>query len=381
VSVPRLINWNRAATSADPFPGVAEALLEGLLAPPSSRGVQGQATAERIFAIRARAARLFDFSHPSRVIFVPSCTWGLNVAVHGSIQPGQTVLTTAVEHNSVARPLEAARRRGVKVEVLPVDASGRWRIADLQARLSQGGVDWLALAVASNVLGIVQHYPEACALAQTAGVKVILDLAQGGGVLPISLDRLAVSYAAISGHKSLHGPRGIGLLFVGPEEQPEPLAYGGTGSEGALIEMPRELPQRLEAGTSNYPGIFGLGAALEHLEQHPVNLQLVRARLAELETWCRAQPGLEVLPPEPPPWSERLPVLAIRPRAVPAEVFVQFLGDAGLDARAGTMCTSRLLPGLGLSGGVVRLSPAPAAPEQEFQLVREILGNALLELA
>lgn len=379
--MPRLINWNRAATSADPFPGVAEALLEGLHAPPSSRGLQGQATAERIFAIRARAARLFDFSHPSRVIFTPSCTHGLNVAVQGGIRPGQTVLTTAVEHNSLTRPLEAARRRGVQVEVLPVDRSGRWRLADLEARLHAGGVDWLACAAASNVLGIVQPFAAACALARQAGVKVILDLAQGGGLLPISLDRLGVSYAAISGHKSLHGPRGIGLLFVGPEENPDPLVSGGTGSEGALLDMPRELPQRLESGTSNYPGIFGLGAALAHLERHPADLAPVRARLAELDAWCRAQAGLEVLPAEPPPWSERLPVLALRPRAVPAEVFVQFLGDAGLDARAGTMCTSRLLPGLGVTGGVVRLSPAPAAPAEEFTQVREILSNALRELA
>lgn len=380
MSVPSLLNWNRAATSADPFPGVREAMLEGLDAPPSSRGLQGRATAERVFAARARAARLFGFAHPARVIFVPSCTYGLNLAVHGAIRPGQTVLTTAVDHNSLARPLEVARRRGARVEVLPVDRSGRWRAEDFRARLAQGPVDWLACAVASNLLGIVQPYAEACALARAARVRVILDMAQGGGVLPIRLDELGVAYAAIAGHKGLHGPRGTGLLFVGPEENPEPLVQGGTGSEGALVEMPRELPQRLEAGTSNYPGIFGLGAALEWLERHPVDLAPVRGRLAELESWCRAQAALEVLPAEPPPWSERLPVLAFRPRAVPPELFVQFLADAGLDARSGTMCTSRLLPGLGIPDGVVRLSPAPEAPAEEFAAVRGILESALREL-
>lgn len=379
--MPSLLNWNRAATSADPFPGVAEALLEGLSAPPSSRGVLGRATADRLFATRARAARLFGFTYPNRVIFVPSCTHGLNVAIQGAIQPGQTVITTAVDHNSVARPLEFARRRGVKVEVLPVDRSGRWRIEDLKSRLSQGPVDWLAFAVASNLLGTVQPYAEACQLARAKNVKVILDLAQGGGALPIQLDALGVAYAAVAGHKSLHAPRGTGLLFVGPEENPEPLVQGGTGSEGALLEMPLELPQRLEAGTSNYPGIFGLGAALAWLEQHPINLQPVRARLAGLENWCRAQPDLAVLPPEPPPWSERLPVLALLPRATPAEVFVQFLAGAGLDVRAGTMCTSRLLPGMGLTGGVVRLSPPPEATDAEFEQVRGILNEALAALA
>lgn len=376
-----LLNWNRAATSADPFPGVAEALQEGLLAPPSSRGVLGRATGDRLFATRACAARLFGFAHPNRVIFVPSCTYGLNVAIHGAIRPGQTVLTTDLDHNSVARPLEIARQRGARVEVLPVDRSGRWRVEDLRQRLQQGPVDWLVFAVASNLLGTVQPYAEACALARQHDVKVILDLAQGGGALPIRLDELGAAYAAVAGHKSLHGPRGTGLLFVGPGENPEPLAQGGTGSEGALLEMPRELPQRLEAGTSNYPGIFGLGAALAWLEQHPIDLQPVRARLAALESWCRAQPGLDVLPPEPPPWSERLPVLALLPRAAPAEVFVQFLAGAGLDVRSGTMCTSRLLPGLGLQGGVVRLSPPPEAGDAEFEQVRGILEEALAALA
>ncbi len=372
-----ILNWNRAATCADPFPGVEEAMIEGLHAPPSGRGLHGRATAERLLAIRARAGRLFGFPHPDRVIFVPGCTWGLNLAVHGAIKPGETVVTTAVEHNAIARPLEVARRRGTRVEILPIGADGRIALADLAERLRAGGVDWLAFAIASNVLGTVEPYAEACALARRHGARIILDLAQGGGTLPVDLAALGAAYAAVSGHKSLHGPRGIGLLFVAPSEQPEPWIQGGTGTEGALTEMPLQLPQRLEPGTVNYPGIFGLGAALEWLEKHPADLGPVRARLARLDAWCRAHPDLEALPPSPPPWPERLPVLAIRPRRMPSEVFVQFLAESGLDVRAGTMCTSRLLPGLNVQGGVVRLSPDPLADDAEFEAVRRRLDEAL----
>lgn len=372
--------WNRAATSGDPFPGVEQAMIEGLHAPPSARGSFGKATADRIQGIRGRAARLFGFSHPDRVIFVPGCTWGLNLAVHGAVRPGHVVLTTALEHNALSRPLEAARRAGAQVEVLPIDASGRMRLETLEARLRLGGVDWLAFAIASNVLGTVEPFAEACVLARAHGARILLDLAQGGGSLPLRLDDLGVSYAAVSGHKGLHGPRGIGLLFVGPQEQPETWVQGGTGTEGMLIEMPRELPQRLEPGTANYPGIFGLGAALEWLERHPPELAAIRARLARFDAWCRARADLEVLPPSPPPWTERLPVLALRPRAVPPEVLVQALAQGGLDVRAGTMCTSRVLPSFGLSGGVVRFSPAPETEDAEFEAVRALLEQCLDEL-
>lgn len=370
-------HWNQAATSSEPFPGVAEALVEGLRAPSPRRGA---AASDRLDRIRMQAARLFAFPHPERVIFTPGCTWGLNLAILGAVRPGQRVLTSALEHNALARPLEAARRRGITVEVLGFGSDGRLRLEEWEARL-RSGAEWVALAVASNLLGTLQPWRELASLARAHGARLILDLAQGGGLVPLELGAASSAYAAVSGHKGLHGPRGIGLLFVGPDEEPEPWILGGTGSESALLEMPGSWPQRLEPGTPNLPGIFGLGAALEWLAAHPPELAPIRARLATLEAWCRARSDLQVLPPQAPPWDARLPILALRPTRVPPELLGAALAARGLETRTGLLCTSRLLPALGLEGGVLRLSPPLSADDAEFAAVRTLLAETLDALA
>lgn len=376
-----VLNWNRAATSADPFPGVEEAMVEGLHALPASRGATGQTTAERIFAIRERAARMFGFSHPERVVFTSGATFGLNQAVHGGIEDGAHVLTTAYEHNAVTRPLRAAEARGVSSEVVPFDRAGRLRLDLLAEKLAEGRTQWLAIGMAANTYGVVQPFEEACALAREHGVRVLLDMAQGGGQVPVSLDDLGVSYAAVAGHKSLHGPRGVGLLFVGPDERPRPLVQGGTGTEGTLVEMPEDLPGRLEAGTKNFPGVFGLGAALEWLEAHPPELDSMRANMKSLESWCREHPALEVLPPEPVAWEQRLAVLALKPVGIAPAVLVDYLAQAGVGVRSGSMCTARVLPAFDATEGLIRLSPPLEADASEYARVREALEEALTALS
>lgn len=355
-------------------------MIEGLHALAHERGPQGETMAERIYGIRARAARMFSFSHPERVIFTPGATYGLNLAIQGGIEDGAKVLTTTYEHNAMTRPLHAARHRGVSMDILPVDECGRLRLEALEQALSQGDASWLAMGVASNALGTIQPFAEACAMAKAAGVKVILDMAQGGGQIQMDLDALGVHFASIAGHKGLHGPRGIGLLFVSAEAQPTPFLFGGTGTEGTLLEMPEEFPGHLETGTSNFPGMFGLGAALAHLEEHPADLTNIRQHLAQLEEWCREQPGLEVLPPHPVPWSERLPVLALKSPGIAPTILVDLLAEQGLFVRSGSMCTTGILPRFDAKEGLIRLSPPTDATAEDFQFAREAIAQALQAL-
>lgn len=352
-------------------------MVEGLHALPHLRGPQGESMAERIYAIRARAARMFGFSHPQRVIFTPGATYGLNLAVQRGIEDGAKVLTTTYEHNAMTRPIHAARHRGVEMQVLPVDDCGRLCLEALEKELAKGEVSWLALGVASNALGIIQPFEKACALAKAAGVKVILDMAQGGGQVPIHLDELGVQFASIAGHKSLHGPRGIGLLFVSAEAQPGPFLFGGTGTEGTLLEMPEEFPEHLETGTSNFPGIFGIGAALEYLENHPADLSSIRQHLGQLEQWCQEHPALEVLPHQSVPWSERLAILSVISPKVAPTVLVDLLAEQGLLVRSGSMCTTGILPRFGAEEGLIRLSPPTDATAEDFTFARESLAQAL----
>ncbi|MDA0666279.1 MAG: aminotransferase class V-fold PLP-dependent enzyme [Planctomycetota bacterium] len=375
------LNWNRAATSADPFPGVEKALVEGLHALPADRGAQGPSTKERIFAARVRAAEIFGFSFPERVIFTSGATYGLNFAVHQGIEDGAHVLASAAEHNSMLRPLHHAKCRGVTFEIIPFCADGRLDLLKLGKALSSGKASWLTLCVASNTMGIVQPYVEACAMAQKAGVSVILDMSQGGGQVPIDLDSLGVAYAAIAGHKGLHAARGIGLMFVGKNQNPKPMIQGGTGTESTLLEMPLELPGSLEAGTSNYPGMFAMAAALDWLAVHPQDLSSIRAKLKKLETWCRKQPGLEVLPKEPCDWSLRLPILALKPKDFPPEMMAQFMAQLGVMVRAGSMCTTQVLPSVGAEDGLLRLSPPIEASAEDFARVQDALEQSLAAFA
>jgi selenocysteine lyase/cysteine desulfurase len=375
------LNWNRAATCAAPAPGVEEAMVEGLHALPGDRGTGGQSTAERFFAVRAKAATMFGIQAPERVVFTPGATYGLNVAVHCGIADHSKVLHTSFEHNSMLRPLYAARHRGVSMHALATTAQGLLDLDALRTALKSQQYSTLAMSVASNTLGVIQPYQQACALAQQAGVQVILDLAQGGGVLPIHLEELGVSYAAIAGHKSLHGPRGIGLLFIGAEENPKAFLHGGTGTFSGELDMPAALPAHLEAGTSNYPGIYGLGAALDWLVAHPPKLNSIRQQLRDFEQWCRQQDGLQVLPGANLDWQQRLPILAMRHQTIGAELLADFLSMSGVEVRAGAMCAALALPDLGVHDTILRFSPPINASAEDFATVRVALSEALIALA
>ncbi len=368
--------WNQAATAVPPAPGVAEALVEGLLAPSPGRGGGGEATAERLLALRRRAGEVFGFPWPERVVFTPGATWGLNLVLHGALRPGDRVLSTALEHNAVLRPLEALRRRGVEVEELPFDASGRLDLAALDRALERPA-QWMTLTLASNVLGTLQPVGEAVRRARAAGVSVLLDLSQGGGQVPVELRALDVQAAAVAGHKGLRGPRGVGLLFVAPGCEPEPVIQGGTGLAGERRDMGEVWPQRLEPGTPNLPGLFGLAAALEHLRREPPDLGPLRRRLAGLEAFLREQPGVRVLPEAPPPWDQRLGILAFHVEGLPSQVLAAFLGSRGLHCRAGAHCAAGLAGALGLPGGLLRLSPPLDASDEDFERARALLAEGL----
>lgn len=356
------LNWNRAATSADPAPGVAEALLEGLQAVDPARGV-GIASARRE-QIRDAAARLFGWSYPDRVVFTSGATWGLNQAVH-SISPGARVVASELEHNAALRPLESARRDGrFELSFLPFDARGQLSAAAVAAAF-EGDTSkerWLFLALASNVLGTLQPVDEIAAWCQKHQVHLVLDLSQGAGHIPMHLDAWAPTFATVAGHKGLHGPQGIGLLFVGKEAPIRPLMHGGTGRHGEQLAPPTELPGCFEVGTPNMPGIYALGAAIDWRLRHPAELGPVREALSYVEEQLRADPRVRVLPGQALSWDERLPVLSFVCPSVPSAVLAGQLAQDGILVRAGLMCAALAAARAGVEdlGGVVRLSP----PEQ-----------------
>lgn len=351
-------------------------MISGLNVPSTGRGGDGHDTEMQLDRVRSNAAELFGFGHPQRVIFTPGLTYAINQVLHGCIKTGDTVLTSRLEHNAVVRPLETLRQQGVNILEADFDQTGMLRLDQFERLLKENPVDWVVLTMASNVLGTIQPLAAASQLAQQHGAKVICDLAQTAGLVPIELDAWGISAAAVPGHKGLHGPRGIGLLLLAPGIEPQPLVQGGTGSSGHDREMPPDLPIRLEAGTQNYPGMLGLGAALRYLRKNPPLLGNGRKLMSELDAWLRALPATEVYPKQCPGWEHRLPLVSFNFEGVPNDIVCSYLQSRGLNLRGGLLCAGPSCADIGADQGVVRLSPPLDASADEYLQVRQILTEA-----
>jgi selenocysteine lyase/cysteine desulfurase len=258
-----MIYLDYGATSFRKPRQVAEAVQRALArcANPG-RGGYGAAreAAEVVYGCRERAGRLFGCG-PERVVFTSNCTHGLNIAIRSLVKPGNRVVVSGFEHNAVTRPLHAL---GVELRV-----AGRklfdWE--DTLNRFEDGlkGADAAVFTHVSNVFGYILPVEAMAALCRDRRIPFILDAAQSAGSIPLSLEKLGADFIAMPGHKGLLGPQGTGLLLCGREG--EPLLRGGTGSDSIRQDMPDYLPERLEAGTMNVPGIAGLSAGLAYLEK------------------------------------------------------------------------------------------------------------------
>ena len=220
------------------------------------------AAADTAFACREEAAALFQVGQPERVVLTFNATHGLNIAVHSLVKPGATVLLSGYEHNAVTRPLASIADVRLRVVRAPLFCPNLF-LEELERRLTPE-VDVVICTHVSNVFGYVLPVEEVAALCRRRQVPLIVDASQSAGCLPVHMGELGAAFVAMPGHKGLYGPQGTGLLLCGAETHP--LLMGGTGSASALQAMPDFLPDRLEAGTHNMPGIAGLLEGLRYVQ-------------------------------------------------------------------------------------------------------------------
>jgi selenocysteine lyase/cysteine desulfurase len=281
---------------------------------------QAVASARAVFAARQAVARLLGARDESRIVFGPNATWALNLALYGLLEPGDRVVTSAMEHNAVARPLHDLTRRGVEVTHVRCTPEGQLDLDDLRRALrraphGQASADglrdgagcgaWggmrggtrhpmclLVLTHASNVTGTILPVVEAARLAHEHGALILVDAAQSAGCLPLDVTAMDLDLVAFTGHKGLLGPQGTGGLYIREGLTPRPLVRGGTGSFSHLEEQPPVLPDLYESGTLNGVGLAGLGAAVEYVAGVGVD----RIRQHEVELTRRLLRGLETIP-------------------------------------------------------------------------------------
>lgn len=219
-----------------------------------------------IYDTRERLCRLFGGTSPKQVVFTNNSTESLNIAVRGLLKPGDHVVTTMLEHNSVLRPLYEMEKNGVRLTVVKSDEKGRVRISDMEDALCDD-TKMIVCTNGSNLTGNYVDIESVGKIAKAHGVLFVVDASQTAGVFPIDVERMNIDVLCFTGHKGLLGPQGTGGLYVREGIAIRPLKSGGTGVQTYSKSQPAEMPTALEAGTLNGHGIAGLHAALGYLEE------------------------------------------------------------------------------------------------------------------
>jgi cysteine desulfurase family protein len=235
----------------------------------AARGAHAEAleASRTVYETRVKLAKLFGCRRPDHVVFTCNSTEALNIAINGLFAPGDHVITTDLEHNSVLRPLYRLEDAGtIALSVLPADRQGRVDYGDL-AGLFCGNTRAVVCTHASNLTGNLLDVARIGALAHSHGALLIVDASQTAGAVPIDMERMKIDVLCFTGHKGLMGPQGTGGLCIREGVDIRPWKVGGSGVQSYRREQPSELPTRLEAGTLNAHGIAGLSAALDFLAE------------------------------------------------------------------------------------------------------------------
>lgn len=217
-----------------------------------------------IYDTREKLAALFGTPDPSRIAFTCNATEALNIAIHGAIHPGEHVITTACEHNSVLRPLYLKEKEGTELTIIPADKKGRIRY-DLLESSVKSNTSAIVLTHASNLSGNVTDLAFVSNFAKKHGLLLIVDASQTAGSLPINVVKMGIDILCFTGHKGLFGPQGTGGLYVREGLTLSPLKSGGSGIHSFDRQHPTDMPTALEAGTLNGHGIAGLNAGLDYI--------------------------------------------------------------------------------------------------------------------
>ena len=376
-----MIYLDHAATSFPKPPEVyrAMACAASRYGANPGRGGYGMAvsTAEALYRVREEAAQLFGLSDPRRVVFMPSCTAALNTVIR-TVADGGRVVISDLEHNAVTRPLYAASAVCDTAHVTATDDDAT--VAAFERAITPF-TRAVVCTYVSNVTGAVLPVKRLAALAHRRGIPIVIDAAQAAGVLPIDVEGDALDYVCVAGHKGVYGPMGTGLLLCLEDRPLIPLSVGGTGSESMRPDVPDTLPERLESGTQNVPGLIGLGAGMRWVRRHGVEAIGARERAVASRIYeqLRATDGIRLHSPSP---AVGTGVISFTAETVGVAALSDALGRGGFAVRGGFHCAPMAHRTLGtLSEGTVRLSVGAYTTVQEgekfVQFLKKITGNPL----
>ncbi|NMO94191.1 aminotransferase class V-fold PLP-dependent enzyme [Paenibacillus lemnae] len=339
-----VIYLDHAATSWPKPDSVMEAMktaMEEAGANPGRGSHRMAVNASRVlYQVRHRLASLFAVRNPNDIVLTPNTTAALNLAIKGYLKPGNHVIATMVEHNSVRRPLEYLKRTaGITVDYIAVNEEGDIDLKEVE-RSFQPNTALVVCSHSSNLLGSILPVAELGEMAVRHGAVLLVDAAQSAGMLHIDVEEMNIGMLAFPGHKGLLGPQGTGGLYVSSHVELEPQLHGGTGGQSEAPEQPDVRPDRYEAGTPNTIGFAGLQAGVEqvmewtteHIYRHEWELtQYMMEGLSAVN-------GLRMLGPKP--GRPKTGIVSFVPNNIdPALLAFRLDREYGIAVRAGLHCT------------------------------------------
>ena len=288
-----MIYFNNAATSWPKPESVYQAVdtffRNSGMNPGRSGSGKSMDTARMVFAAREEVADFFGVNDSAHLVFNSGATEALNSVIKGVLKRGDHVITSKMEHNSVLRPLERLKGEQ-KIEVDYIDIDPESAEVNYQGIINavRDNTRLIVISHASNVLGTVNDLKKIGEIAAAEDILFLVDAAQTAGVIPIDVEEMKIDFLAVPGHKSLFGPPGVGALYVRDPGKILPLKEGGTGTNSLSITQPELMPDYLEAGTLNTPGIIGLAAGIKFIKNeglsniHQMEMTLLKRLIAGL---------------------------------------------------------------------------------------------------
>lgn len=366
----RRVYLDNGSTSWPKAPGIGDTIKKFLETNGSNIGRGGYReayeTEDAVGEVRDALARLCGYAgHPECVAFTMNVTMALNFLIKGLLTPEDHVLVSSMEHNAVMRPLV---QEGIPFTRIPADREGHMETARLE-ELVTPRTKAIICSAASNVSGTIQPLEILGSFARRHHLLFLIDAAQGLPFLDIGLEDLGASAIAFTGHKGLLGPQGIGGMVLRDDlaRTIDPLVAGGTGSASDSEHIPPYLPDRLEAGTPNLPGIMALGTALTYVERRKQEIREEETRTCRaLLEGLTAIPGIAIVGPKG--MEGRVPVVSIDvPKRDNADVADVLAARYGIETRVGLHCAPSAHKTLGtFPKGTIRFSPGPFTTMEEI---------------
>ncbi len=365
-----MIYLDNAATSFRKPEEVLEAVMEAMRhSGNASRGTHSAAisASQSVYEARRRLAAFFHCERADHVIFTQNSTEALNIALYGLLSPGEHVITTDLEHNSVLRPLYDLESRGLLLDFVRVDRRGKVDYRDFE-RLIRKETRAIVCTHASNLTGNMLELERISGIAHRAGALLVVDASQSAGALPVDMEKQGIDILCFTGHKSMLGPQGTGGLCLRSGVELRPFKRGGTGVHSYLREQPSDYPTRLEAGTLNGHGIAGLLAAVNFIDR--MGLEKIEEKESRLlRRFCEAVreiPGVTLYGDFE---GRRAAIAALNIRDYSsAEISDCLAQDYGIATRPGAHCAPRMHEALGTEEqGAVRFSFSIFNTEDEVE--------------